>query len=446
MTKNNGIRCLQSNSNEELKLFKSLTLGSILIMGRKTVETLPELKGREIWCLTRDINLDVSKYKNDVVVFNDFYEVMRCIQTRYINKNIDYTAYVAGGVMLYNDIFSMYMDRIDKVYMSVMKNQYVCDTYVKFQRHMFTAREKKKYSDFTHYILEPTVSSECMYLNLLSDVYENGCLKKGRNGLTKSMFGKTISFDLQEGFPLLTTKKMFFRGVVEELLFFIRGETDSNKLEDKRINIWKGNTNREFLDSLGKLKRKNGVMGPMYGYQWRNYNASYDEEKVGPREKGLDQLGIVINQIRNDPDSRRILLTDYNPLQAGDGVLFPCHSIIIQFYVQDKYLDIFCYNRSSDLFHGLPFNIASTALFHILIAKITGKIARRFVLSLGDCHIYNSHFDVVKKQLDRIPFKFPQLKICKELKELSDIENLKYSDFSVIDYFAYPSLKAKMVS
>ena len=274
---------------------------------------------------------------------------------------------------------------------------------------------------------------------------DNGIEKKGRNGITKSLFGKTIKFNLQDNFPLLTTKKMFFRGVVEELLFFIRGDTDSKKLEDKRIRIWNGNTNREFLDKLGKTDRKEGVMGPMYGYQWRNFNAPYDEKNAKCSQKGLDQLKEVIHQIKNDPHSRRILLTDFNPLQAKDGVLYPCHSIIIQFYVIDGYLDMFCYNRSSDLFHGLPFNIASSSLFLSLIAMITNLKPRNFILSIGDAHIYESHYDSVYEQLSRFPYKLPKLSI-KNVSSLEEIENMTYSDFKIEDYEYHLSIKAKLVA
>ena len=144
----------------------------------------------------------------------------------------------------------------------------------------------------------------------------------------------------------------------------------------------------------------------MYGYQWRNYNAPYDEEKACAKGQGYDQLAEVVDKIRNDPGSRRILLTDFNPLQVKNGVLYPCHSIILQFYVDNGFLDMFCFNRSSDLFHGLPFNIASSALLQTFIAEITGLTARNFVLSLGDAHIYEPHYDVVEKQLERIPYHF----------------------------------------
>ena len=431
---------------EDLKLFKTITHNSILIMGRKTIEKLPYLENRTIWCITKNETLDSSNYKNKVTIFNSVEDVIE------MSKSITIPIFIAGGGSIYNKFFSTYPHLINKVYWSIIKGNYVCDTFLKPWLHIFTINNETLYETFEHYILlkKDYKSSEKEYLNILKDVFTNGWTKKGRNGNTKSLFGKTLSFDLREGFPLLTTKKMFFRGIVEELLFFIRGDTDSNILSDKKINIWKGNTNRKFLDSIGKKNRKEGYMGPMYGYQWRYYNSIYDENTSKPKPnidnaKYHDQLKNVIHQINTDPHSRRILLTDFNPLQATEGVLYPCHSIIIQFYVQYGYLDMFCYNRSSDLFHGLPFNIASSSLFLILIAKITGLIPRNFILSLGDSHIYESHYNVVKKQLERVPFCFPQLEICKDVNKLEDIENMEYSDFVLKNYYSYPTLKAPMI-
>jgi dihydrofolate reductase/thymidylate synthase len=442
MTKKGGIGFegeLPWKCSEELSMFKNKTKDSVLIVGSKTAEFLPNLSGRHI--------IVVSKNKN----ISDFgcgvqHVVKSISEALDMFKYFDKKVFIAGGAQIYNEVFNIWRSRINKVYLSVMNGEFECDTFVNFDPMMWTVDKKNEYNEFTHYELSPIVSEERNYLLLLKDVYENGWVKEGRNGLTKSMFGKTMEFDLTNGYPLLTTKKMFFRGVVEELLFFIRGNTDSQLLMDKKIKIWDGNTNRKFLDSIGKDSRREGVMGPMYGYQWRNYNSEYDEDKSGPKEKGMDQLSIVIDQIRNDPHSRRILLTDFNPLQARDGVLYPCHSIIIQFYVNNGFLDIFCYNRSSDLFHGLPFNIASTALFHILIAKITGLTARKFILSLGDVHIYSSHYYAVEEQLKRIPFKFTTVEIGKNLNTLEDIEKLEYKDFELVDYHSYPTIKASMIS
>ncbi len=445
MTNNNGIgfeEKLPWHCREELNIFKQKTNGKILIFGRKTAYSLPPLKNRTIVVLSSKSYCEI----------NDNCD----IECNYVFKNLPNALdilnvsngeiIIAGGAHVYNQIFSDWKSSIRYVHLSVMKGEYKCDTFVDFNPMDWTVNSMTQYDEFTHYVLTPVVSEERMYLSLLKDVFNNGWIKEGRNGNTKSMFGKTLSFDLTKGFPLLTTKKMFFRGVVEELLFFIRGNTDTNLLEEKKINIWKGNTNRDFLDSIGKPKRREGVMGPMYGYQWRNYNAPYNNEKATPEKNGLDQLQTVIDQIKHDPHSRRILLTDFNPLQVHEGVLPPCHSIIIQFYVQNGYLDMFCFNRSSDLFHGLPFNVASSSLLLTLIANITGLIPRKFTLSLGDCHIYESHYDVVEKQLQRIPYKFPTLKINKELKNLNDIENIEFGDFSIVNYNYYPALRTAMVS
>ena len=448
MTKEKGIGFeggLPWHCREELGIFKKKTKGGFLIVGRKTAESLPNLPGRSVIVLSSNIN-QYEVGENIKCKVESIFECLPYALTIFnYNGHNDGKIFIAGGATVYNEAFENWRHYIGKVHLSVMKGEYTCDTFVNFNYMDWTVESKQEYDEFTHYVLTPSISEEKNYLELLGNVFKNGWIKNGRNGNTKSMFGKTMTFDLTNGFPLLTTKKMFFRGVVEELLFFIRGDTDSSLLSDKKIKIWDGNTNREFLDSIGKNKRRKGVMGPMYGYQWRNYNAPYDEEKAGPSEKGMDQLKIIIDQIKHDPHSRRILLTDFNPLQAHEGVLHPCHSIIIQFYVSEGFLDIFCFNRSSDLFHGLPFNIASTALFHTLISQITGLTARKFVLSLGDAHIYESHYDVVEKQLHRIPLKFPTLKINKELKSIEDIEKLEYKDIKVTDYSSYPTLKADMV-
>lgn len=415
--------------SEELKLFKKITLNNILLIGRKTMDNIKPLKNRNVFVLTRNTLLFEEALEKAIV----------------LAKNENKKIFVAGGGQIYKKAFEYGIKnkRIDTIYLSILKEEYECDTFIDVP--FFKVQNKYEYDEFYHYELIPKLTQENEYLSLLKDVMDNGIEKKGRNGITKSLFGKTIKFNLQDNFPLLTTKKMFFRGVVEELLFFIRGDTDSKKLEDKRIRIWNGNTNREFLDKLGKTDRKEGVMGPMYGYQWRNFNAPYDEKNAKCFQKGLDQLKEVIHQIKNEPHSRRILLTDFNPLQAKDGVLYPCHSIIIQFYVIDGYLDMFCYNRSSDLFHGLPFNIASSSLFLSLIAMITNLKPRNFILSIGDAHIYESHYDSVYEQLSRFPYKLPKLSI-KNVSSLEDIENMSYSDFKIEDYEYHSSIKAKMVA
>jgi dihydrofolate reductase/thymidylate synthase len=276
-------------------------------------------------------------------------------------------------------------------------------------------------------------------------VLNNSVERKSRNSVVKSTFFKNMTFDIRNGFPLLTTKKMFFRGIVEELLFFIRGQTDSNILESKGVNIWKGNTSREFLDSLNLRGRKEGIMGPLYGYQWRYFNSKYDETTGKPLEKGIDQFQNVIDCIKNNPESRRILMTDFNPEQANEGVLYPCHSIILQFYVDGDMLDMSCYYRSQDLFLGVPFNIASSALLLCIVSKICNKTPRYLHICMGDVHIYEHHYEQVKIQCDRQAYVFPTLKI-KNISSIEEAENLTYKDFILENYRSHPIIKAEMIA
>jgi dihydrofolate reductase/thymidylate synthase len=422
---------------EELKLFKEKTIGRTLVMGRKTVETLPSLPGREIICVSRHPELyNNTDWKNNpIAVVSQIYSL----------ADIYENPMIAGGAEIYRMSFEVH-NFIQKVHLSVMKGTYECDTYFnKDWLNDFVIEEMTEYDEFTHYTMIHTSFGERQYLDLLQNIMTRGSVRMGRNGNTMSIFKNDMSFDLRNGFPLLTTKKMFLRGILEELLFFMRGNTDSKILEEKNVNIWRGNSDRKFLDSLGMTERREGVLGPCYGYQWRYFNAMYDEKEAKPLEKGVDQLANIIEMIRNDPYSRRIMLTAFNPAQIDQCVLPPCHSVFVQFYVQDDFLDMYAVNRSSDVFLGLPFNIASYAMFLSIIAKITQKQPRHLHITLGDTHIYANHEKQVQEQLKRLPFKFPTLTIP-EIHSLDDIPNLKTEDFSVQNYQSHSSIKAKMVA
>jgi thymidylate synthase len=431
---------------EELKIFKEKTMGNVLIMGKSTVRSLPKLNGREIYCLSRDTNtFDRSLLvgKNSVNIFQSFTDAVRDAKQRHPDKKI----FVAGGEQIYDLVMNNHKHNVKELHISFMKSKH-CDgdsseEDIRECNKFFpiiprcVCLSHKEYSDFVHYVLDINETNDEEYNYLLTlDQTLHSESRYGRNGEVFSQFSpKTLSFNLeQDTFPLLTTKRMFFRGIVEELLFFIRGDTNSKLLEEKGINIWKGNTSREFISQKG-FDYPEGEMGPMYGYQWRRFNGE------------LDQLEHVIDQIRNYSNSRRILLTDYNPLQANKGVLYPCHSIIIQFYVSDNtHLDMKVFNRSSDLFLGLPFNIASSALFLMLISKLCNLKPRNLHIDLGDAHVYEQHVDSVKTQVSRFPCRFPKLKIKKDLTTILDIENLTFEDFSIEDYNHHPSIKAEMVA
>jgi thymidylate synthase len=423
------------NIKDELNIFKEKTSNSIVIMGRKTIEHLPKLKNRIIFGISNEyIELMNDHFKNDkdIRFFSNFEEAFEEAKT--LNKKI----FVAGGSKLYNYIFENYKNQI-KLHISFINEEYYCDAYFnKNNLEDFYIDKEIIFENFKHYEMKYIKHGEWQYINLIKDLLKNGERRVGRNAETISDFCKHLKFDLREGFPLLTTKKMFLKGIIEELLFFIRGETNSKILEEKGINIWKGNTNREFLDANGFKDRKEGEMGPMYGFQWRFFNSEYS---LG----GVDQIKNIINEIKTNPASRRILLTTYNPSQVNLGVLYPCHSIIIQFYVQNTFLDMFCYNRSSDAGLGLPFNIASSSLLLMIIAKLTNLTPRYFNISLGDVHIYSNHIEPIKQQIERISYSFPTIKLP-EFSILEEVEKLTYKDFSLENYNSHTSIKMEMIA
>lgn len=284
------------------------------------------------------------------------------------------------------------------------------------------------------------------YLDLMRHVYENGEVRDDRTGTgTRGVFGYQMRFDLSEGFPLLTTKKVHFASIAKELLWFISGDTNIKWLVDNKVRIWnewpyevytkskdyQGETLKEFVEKIAsddKFASLHGNLGPVYGKQWRDFN-------------GVDQLMKVINTIKNNPNSRRIIMSAWNPAEVDDMALPPCHAFL-QFYVSnDGKLSLQLYQRSADIFLGVPFNIASYALLVHMIAKVCNLEAGDFVHTLGDAHIYNDHFDVVKTQLEREPRQLPRLVIHGDQES---IEDFKYEDFEIVDYDPYPGLKAKV--
>ena len=286
------------------------------------------------------------------------------------------------------------------------------------------------------------------YIELLKDTLVYGEETKGRNGKVLSRFGIMISFeDINELFPLLTTKKMFIKGIILELLWFIKGSTNANELKEKGVNIWNENTSREFLDSVGLYDLPEGEIGAGYGHQWRSFNGEYPQKK--DEKSGIDQLKYVIEELMNN--SRRAVLSAWNPCQLNKMALPPCH-ILYNFYKDSKGLSCMLYMRSNDVFLGQPFNIASVALFTMIIAKVLHLPAYKISISICDLHIYEEHIDAVKKQIDRESYKLPKMIINSIPPPLSSsidekikwIEELKYEDFKLIDYFSHNAIKAPM--
>ena len=257
------------------------------------------------------------------------------------------------------------------------------------------------------------------YLDLMRDVLENGARKNDRTGVgTLSVFGRQLRFDLEKGFPALTTKRLYMKGVIHELLWFLMGSTNIKYLRDNGITIWD-----EWADEKGDL-------GPVYGSQWRRWD--------GPDGRSIDQISQVIEEIKTNPDSRRLIVSAWNVARIDEMRLPPCHCLF-QFYVANGKLSCHLYQRSADLFLGVPFNIASYSLLTMMAAQVTGLGVGEFIQSFGDAHIYLNHIEQVKEQLSRRPRALPQMVLNKEVTSIFDF---KYEDFTLVGYDPYPAIPA----
>ena len=259
------------------------------------------------------------------------------------------------------------------------------------------------------------------YLDLMRHVRDNGTKKEDRTGTgTLSVFGHQMRFDLSEGFPVVTTKKCHLKSIIHELIWFLSGDTNIKYLQDNGVRIW-----NEWADDEGNL-------GPVYGYQWRSW----------PKTGGghVDQIAQVIDQIKNNPDSRRIIVSAWNVGEVENMALPPCH-MMFQFYVADGKLSCQLYQRSADIFLGVPFNIASYALMTMMMAQVCGLEAGDFVHTLGDAHLYSNHLEQTDEQLSRKPYDLPTMKINPDVKTIFDF---KFEDFELINYQAHPHIKGKV--
>lgn len=292
---------------------------------------------------------------------------------------------------------------------------------------------------------------EYQYLNLIHDILEHGGIEKGRNGVTKSVFGASMVFSLCDGkIPILTTKRTAWKTCFKELLWFISGYTSNEKLREQKVHIWDGNASREFLDNRGLYDNKEGDLGPVYGHQWRHFNAPYVDCDTDYSGKGIDQLQQIIDVLKN-PDpvvraSRRLVLSAWNPCQLDEMALPPCH-VLMQFNVSDgNKLSCALYQRSGDVGLGVPFNIASySALTHI-IAKHTGLEADEFVYHLGNVHIYEEHIDALRGQLSRKPYEFARIEIDETNENREKIENYRIEDIKLVDYKSHEMIPMKMIA
>lgn len=494
--KNYGIgKCIDNNFTIpwniscDLKYFQDITTfthnknkQNAVIFGRNTWNTINrELPNRLNIVITSNDNLIVP---NNVLKFKSLIDAIN-----YCKDKVE-TIFICGGVRLYEEVLNesnnytvrnIFITTIDYNYDCNIKlnfgcnilNGFVCHHNIDFNIYDNTIDKTIKVSyniyknrDWWHHLRNNNISAndhkynygyisyynkyERKYLSLLKKVLDEGNYRNTRNSKTWSIFGKKLEFDLNEGFPLLTTKKVFFRGIVEELIWFLKGDTNSKHLEEKGVNIWKGNSSIDFIKKCN-LPYDEGDIGPMYGWQWNHYGAEYKGMNFDYTNIGFNQINDCLNLIKNDPTSRRILMTTFNPQQAKEGVLYPCHSIVIQWYVEDNKLSMSMYQRSADICCGVPFNIASSALLMHLFTEVinndpkyTGPklIPNKLIMNFGDVHMYEEHRDIAIQQILRHPRKFPSIKFN---KNITDLRNFKYEDIELIDYNSYGPLSYKMI-
>lgn len=409
---------------EDKRFFIQCVKESSVVMGRKTFEAIPRgLCGKEVYVVT-------SKEIEYVNTYKSVYEALKAASEN--GRNVA----VAGGSMIYEEVMSRFWKNCT-LYISKIEGDYSCDNFFPQRYVSDLMREIKLVGENNVTVCIHKCRnrySEHQYLNALSDVLYEGENKQDRTGTgTISMHGIQMKFDIRYSIPLLTTKKMFYRGILEEFLFFLGGNTNTKELEKRGVNFWKGNTSKEFLDSRG-LDYEQGDMGPLYGFQFRHWGAEYKGCKAEYKGKGIDQIENVIKSIRNNPFSRRHVISSWNVSDIDKMVLPPCH-VLVQFLVDStgKWLDTILYQRSGDMFLGVPFNICSYSLMARYVAERTGLRTRMFIHNIGDAHIYSNHVKQVKKQLKREPYPFPNV-----------IRRRNRQMFELQGYISHPRIAAKM--
>ncbi|KAH7287929.1 hypothetical protein KP509_31G003600 [Ceratopteris richardii] len=468
----------------DMDFFKTVTSNTCdsskrnaVIMGRVSWESIPPkfrpLPGRLNVVLTKSPN--PPNLGNGVLVCSSLLGALELLATPPYSTSVE-TVFVIGGGQIYTQAIEL--SNCDAIHLTHIDISCECDTFFpmldKDRFHLwyssvpmienglsFTFRtyiqqdtqcheSDSKDNGFTE--KESTIVSrlpkmirerheEYQYLQLIQDIVQTGADKGDRTGTgTLSKFGCQMRFNLRSSFPLLTTKRVFWRGVLEELLWFISGSTNAKVLQEKGIHIWDGNASRDYLDSLGLTEREEGDLGPVYGFQWRHFGAKYTNMHADYTGQGFDQLADVIQKLRLKPEDRRIILSAWNPSDLQLMALPPCH-MFAQFYVANGELSCQMYQRSCDMGLGVPFNIASYALLTCILAHVCDLKPGDFIHVLGDAHVYKSHVEPLKEQLKNTPRPFPVLKINTTEK---DIDKLTAGDFELIGYDPHKKIRMQM--
>jgi thymidylate synthase/dihydrofolate reductase len=416
LDQNNGIG-YQNNMpwhvKEDTKYFRKMTANKTVIMGRYTWESVGYLPNR------RNIVITTNPHKvnhSEVIIFDNLNDVLE-------NYHSDDT-FIIGG----ESIYTQTIHRARRLYITRLNATYTCDAYFpKIPDHFKVVEIINLTDDATVYVYENMfdyTSAEHKYLRLLYEILKEGEYKSPRNNPVLSLFGKRIKFrvDMDDDWyimPILTTKKMFIKGVITELIWFLRGDTSVKYLNDRGVHIWDRNA-------------VNGDIGPGYGYQWVNWGG-----------KGLNQVQRIIDKMRNSKEDRDAVMSAWNFEDLDKMALPPCHILYVFNYAKGK-LNVNMTMRSTDVFLGLPFNIASTAFLLLFIAKLSGLCPGEIIINCTDAHIYEQHIRSVETQIMRTPYYFPKCKLKREIKSLEDVRGLEFDDFEFI-YFSHPKLSGELI-
>lgn len=436
-------------NKRDMEFFREKTTNNIVIMGRKTWESIPE-KFRP---LPDRINIILSRSEHEntenVHWFTNIIDILRFIDSLKKTEHKDKIPFVIGGAEIYNMFLELQV--VSTIWLTTFTQNYECDTFFnvdylkdfKLDDELIDTK-----GDFDILSIEKYTyvnKEEKQYLTHVSNILNFGNYRENRTAEnTYSLFcPPQLRFNLRNNrFPLLTTKKCVLRQIFVELEFYLAGSADSKKLEEQKVFVWKGNTTREFLDSRGLQHYREGDMGPSYSFNFRHYGAEYTNCDADYTGKGFDQVQYCIDQIKNNPSSRRIIIDLWDCSKMHQMSLPPCmHKY--QFYVNDGYLSLHAELRSSDTFLGLPWNIGTAALFLYMMAYSCELKPGDLIMTINDAHIYDNQVNAIKEQLEREPYNFPLLFI-KEGTE-RDLFKFKFSDFELLSYKFYPKLKVPMV-
>lgn len=458
---------LYASSSKDLHYFSQVTKGhnhpkqNILIMGYNTWLSLPKkpLDDRFSIVVTRKHAEDLAgvchvdslekAFSHAEKILHGFSEV-----------------FVIGGAMIYEQCVNQFSETLNKMYITEIDDDWQGDDNSKyfFYSHLLKTMDliKERTEPTNTRIYDPLTNEyivkyiylhfkvyqnkrmvnqdEYQYLHNLETVMNEGRDYESRNGVVKSLFGTKMIFDLQS-FPLLTTKKMGYKTILRELLWFLKGSTDNQELTSKNVHIWDGNASKQFLESRG-LPYEQDDLGPIYGFQWRHFGADYKGRYYNYENQGVDQVKWLIQEIKQNPSSRRLILSAWNVQDLDKMALPPCH-ILSQFYVDQGKGTLSCqlYQRSGDMFLGVPFNISSYAFLTCILAKLTGYKPGKLHHVIGDTHIYEEHYTSVLTQLKRVPKPFPTLTIS---DRLTDIDSITEDMFTIENYDCYSRISAPM--